>query len=66
MTGPAGINKSTIYMIDYGLVKKYRDTKTHQHIQYCENKSLTGTARYASINAHLGIGIDPLYILILC
>ncbi|KAL8436194.1 hypothetical protein ACSSS7_001924 [Eimeria intestinalis] len=49
-----GPNQSVIYMIDYGLAKKYRDPKTHQHIPYRENKNLTGTARYASISAHLG------------
>lgn len=52
-----GLNKKSnlLYVIDFGLAKKYRDGNTHQHIPYKENKNLTGTARYASINAHLGI-----------
>eukprot|EP01107_Rhizomastix_libera_P013718 TRINITY_DN3866_c0_g1_i1.p1 TRINITY_DN3866_c0_g1~~TRINITY_DN3866_c0_g1_i1.p1 ORF type:complete len:346 (+),score=67.56 TRINITY_DN3866_c0_g1_i1:1-1038(+) len=44
-----------VFAIDFGLAKKYRDPKTHAHIPYKENKSLTGTARYASVYTHKGI-----------
>lgn len=50
-----GKKSNITHLIDFGLSKRYRDPKTHQHIPYKENKNLTGTARYASINAHLGI-----------
>jgi len=52
-----GRKGNLVYIIDFGLAKKYRDARTHQHIPYRENKNLTGTARYASINTHLGIGL---------
>ncbi|KAB2021858.1 hypothetical protein ES319_D07G169400v1 [Gossypium barbadense] len=50
-----GRKANQVYVIDYGLAKKYRDLQTHKHIPYRENKNLTGTARYASVNTHLGI-----------
>nr|AAA21545.1 casein kinase-1 [Schizosaccharomyces pombe] len=48
-------HSNVVTMIDFGLAKKYRDFKTHVHIPYRDNKNLTGTARYASINTHIGI-----------
>lgn len=43
-----------MFVIDFGLSKKYIQ-KNGEHIPYKDNKSLTGTPRYASINSHLGI-----------
>lgn len=49
-----GKQQHKVFMIDFGLAKKYQD-REGKHIPYKEGKSLTGTARYASINTHLGI-----------
>lgn len=48
----SGKKQITIFMIDLGLAKRYRDPKTGNHIKQRDNKNLTGTARYASKNAH--------------
>ncbi|PON94630.1 Serine/threonine protein kinase [Trema orientale] len=50
-----GRKANQVYIIDFGLAKRYRDPSTNRHIPYRENKNLTGTARYASCNTHLGI-----------
>ena len=50
-----GKKSNVIYAIDFGLSKKYKDSRTGLHIPYRDGKDLTGTARYASINTHLGV-----------
>jgi casein kinase 1 len=46
--------KDKVYIIDFGLAKFYKDNNGN-HIAYKDGKSLTGTARYASLNTHLGV-----------
>ena len=40
-----------LYLVDFGLAKKYRSSKNLKQIPYLKKKKLTGTARYASIHA---------------
>ena len=43
--------KDVLYLIDFGLSKRYRDIKTGKHVKFINNRRLNGTARYASIHA---------------
>lgn len=43
-----------VYLIDFGLSKRYRDADTLAHIPFVRRGSMVGTARYASLNAHQG------------
>ena len=47
-----GKKANTVYMIDYGLAKRYKCPKTDTHIEHKEKDDVIGTARYASLNAH--------------
>ena len=44
-----------VYILDFGLSKAYWDPVSKAHIPYRDDKSLTGTPRYASVHAHQGI-----------
>jgi len=53
-----GKKAATVFIIDFGLAKRFRDLKTGMHIPYKEKHNLTGTARYASRHAHAGIELS--------
>eukprot|EP00826_Nyctotherus_ovalis_P053331 TRINITY_DN690_c0_g1_i7.p1 TRINITY_DN690_c0_g1~~TRINITY_DN690_c0_g1_i7.p1 ORF type:complete len:282 (-),score=37.74 TRINITY_DN690_c0_g1_i7:118-963(-) len=50
-----GKKENVVHVIDFGLSKRYRDPSTGNHIAYKSNKKLAGTARYVSVNTHLGV-----------
>jgi serine/threonine protein kinase len=52
--GP-GMQSNMVYLIDFGLLKEYRDPNTYKHIPCKTNLGLTETAPFASINSHLGL-----------
>jgi serine/threonine protein kinase len=49
-----GADACKLFLIDFGLASRYRDPLSQLHIPMAMGKSLTGTARYAAINTHLG------------
>jgi serine/threonine protein kinase len=51
-----GAESHHLYMIDFGLAKRYRHQGTH--IPMVGGKAMTGTARYCATNAHLGLELS--------
>ena len=46
--------RETVFIIDFGVVKEYRNTGTGTHISFRQGQCLTGTPAFASINSHAG------------
>ena len=53
LMGGTESTKNTVYIIDFGLAKCYKSSDG-EHIPFRDGKNLTGTARYASLNTHIG------------
>ena len=53
--GNNSFNNNIIYLIDFGLAKKYRESNNAEHYEIKEENKLIGTARFASINAMEGL-----------
>lgn len=51
---PGTPSENEVFIVDFGMAKAYRDKTSKQHNPYRERKSLSGTARYMSINTHMG------------
>ena len=46
-----GDNSKFLFLIDFGLCKKYRSSSTKNHYPFEKGKDLIGNARYSSLNA---------------
>ena len=46
---------NTIYIIDFGLAKKFMSSRTGKHAKFCINKKWSGTSRFASANSLRGV-----------
>jgi casein kinase 1 len=51
LMGLHGRKTDVVYAIDFGLATWYRDPRSQHHIKCTKHESMTGTARYASLNA---------------
>jgi serine/threonine protein kinase len=49
-----GEKSHVLYLVDFGLAKRYKDERLHEHIPYRSGKSFIGTPLYASVASHAG------------
>mmetsp|Transcript_36352 Transcript_36352/g.73280 ORF Transcript_36352/g.73280 Transcript_36352/m.73280 type:complete len:348 (-) Transcript_36352:133-1176(-) len=49
-----GERSERVYIMDFGLAKRFRDFESGEHIPCARKRGVTGTVRYASLNVHDG------------
>lgn len=49
-------SETSIYMVDFGIARRYKNSRNSAHMPFLDGKPLVGTVRYASLNTHFGIG----------
>jgi serine/threonine protein kinase len=50
-----GESSDQVFLVDFGLAQLFRDPVTNLHIAQSDASDFIGTARYSSINRHLGL-----------
>lgn len=45
----------TVFLVDFGIAQKYRNSSSRIHIPMKEHLSFVGTPAFASVNSHLGL-----------
>ena len=45
---------NTVYLIDFGISKKFRSSRTGNHIKFGRPKKISGSCRYMSLNSNRG------------
>lgn len=53
-----GNKNKQVYIIDFGLSKRYINTETYSHIGYSNDKGFTGSYRYSSMRNHKGVELS--------
>ncbi|KAF8497320.1 kinase-like domain-containing protein [Gautieria morchelliformis] len=54
LLGPKG-SETSVYIVDFGISRRYRNPRNSVHMPFLDGKPLVGTVRYASLNTHVGI-----------
>ena len=49
-------SENRVYVVDFGIARRYMNPRDGTHMAFLDGKPLVGTVRYASFNTHLGIG----------